>query len=160
MSDVSGQLHFGPTKNYRRRTIFLPQFLVNKLAAHIAAHVGPDPQDLIFTTPNGSPLRNGNFNKRVWKPAIEEAGLAPLRIHDLRHTTASLLISEGAHPKAIQVHLGHSSIAVTMDRYGHLFPSDQEDLAARLNARYEAGRATHVDRLWTEGSLAVAPLSP
>ncbi len=72
----------------------------------------------------------------------EQAGVAPLRIHDLRHTAASLLISEGAHPKAIQVHPGHSSIAVTMDRYGHLFPSDQEDLAARLDARYEAAQVS------------------
>ena len=159
VSDVSGQLHFGPTKTYRRRTIVLPQFLVNKLAAHIATHVGPGPDALIFTTPDGSPLRNGNFNKRIWRPAIEQAGVAPLTIHDLRHTAASLLISEGAHPKAIQVHLGHSSIAVTMDRYGHLFPSDQEDLAARLDARYEAAQVSHVDKLWTEGSLAVSPLS-
>jgi len=55
-----------------------------------------------------------------------------LRIHDLRHTCAALLIAEGAHPKAIQEHLGHSSITVTMDIYGHLFPSQMEELATRL----------------------------
>ena len=51
----------------------------------------------------------------------------------MRHTCSSLLIAQGAHPKAIQVHLGHSSIAVTMDRYGHLFPSDMEALAVALD---------------------------
>lgn len=55
-----------------------------------------------------------------------------LRIHDLRHTCASLLIAAGANPKAVQAHLGHSSISVTMDRYTHLFPSDVEALIGRL----------------------------
>jgi len=51
----------------------------------------------------------------------------------LRHTCSSLLIAQGAHLKAIQNHLGHSSITVTMDRYGHLFPSDMEALAVALD---------------------------
>jgi hypothetical protein len=46
-----------------------------------------------------------------------------------------------------------------MDRYGHLLPADQEDLAARPNTRYEAGQASQVDRLWTEGGLAISPLT-
>jgi integrase len=63
------------------------------------------------------------------------AGLpAQVRFHDLRHTCAALLIAQGAHPKAIQAHLGHSSIQVTMDRYGHLFPDALEQLADRLDA--------------------------
>jgi len=69
----------------------------------------------------------GEVGALLWDPAVRSAGLAPgLRIHDLRHTCASLLIAHGAHPKAAQVHLGHSSISVTMDRYGHLFPSDMQ----------------------------------
>ena len=55
-------------------------------------------------------------------------------MHDLRHTCASLLIATGANPKAVQAHLGHSSIQVTFDRYGHLFPSDMEALAVALDA--------------------------
>jgi integrase len=53
-------------------------------------------------------------------------------IHDLRHTCASLLAAAGATPEAVQIHLGHSSITVTMDRYTHLFPSDVEALIGRL----------------------------
>jgi integrase len=57
----------------------------------------------------------------------------------MRHTCAALLISQGAHPKAAQLHLGHSSITVTMDRYGHLFPSETSALAAALDrARAQA----------------------
>ena len=55
-----------------------------------------------------------------WKPALETASL-DLRPHDLRHTCTALLIAEGAHPKAVQAQLGHSSIQVTIDRYGHRF---------------------------------------
>jgi integrase len=51
----------------------------------------------------------------------------------MRHTCAALLISQGAHPKAAQLHLGHSSITVTLDRYGHLFPSETDALAAALD---------------------------
>ena len=57
----------------------------------------------------------------------------------MRHTCAALLIAQGAHPKAAQLHLGHSSITVTMDRYGHLFPSETDALAAALDrARAQA----------------------
>ena len=56
----------------------------------------------------------------------------------MRHSCAALLIAQGAHPEAIQVHLGHSSIQVTMDRYGHLFPSEWEGLAERLDQMHQA----------------------
>ena len=93
-----------------------------------------DPEALVFASPHGAPLRNSNFRRQVWYKAVADSGLPDgFRIHDLRHTCASLLIAQRAHPKAIQVHLGHSSISVTMDRYGHLFPSDMEALAEALD---------------------------
>lgn len=72
----------------------------------------------------------------------EDAGL---RVHDLRHTSVSLLIELGAHPKVIQERLGHSSITVTMDVYGHLFPSLAEALTERLDDVFREARASHVD---------------
>ena len=72
--------------------------------------------------------------RQIWYQAVAEAELPQgLRIHDLTHTCASLLAAAGANPKAVQVHLGHSSITVTMDRYTHLFPSDVDDLVRRLD---------------------------
>ena len=127
--------HFGPTKTYRRRMVIIPGFLRELMAEHLARNVDEDPDALVFTSPEGQSLRNSNFRRQVWYKAVADAGLPDgLRIHDLRHTCASLLIAQGAHPKAIQVHLGHSSISVTMDRYGHLFPSDMEALAVALDA--------------------------
>jgi integrase len=61
-----------------------------------------------------------------------------LRIHDLRHASAALLIAQRAHPEAVKRHLGHSSIAVTMDRYGHLFPSESERLAESLDVVFRS----------------------
>ena len=73
----------------------------------------------------GAELRN--LYDRHFKPAVRRAGLPDeTRFHDLRHTCAALLIALGAHPKAILERLGHSSITVTLDRYGHPFPSLDE----------------------------------
>lgn len=139
LAEVGGRLHFGPTKTYQRRTVVLPGFLRDGLAAHLARRVPPGPGALVFSAPDGGPLRHANFRKRIWLPALEEAGLPPnVRIHDLRHTCAALLIAGGAHPKAIQAHLGHASIQVTLDRYGHLFPDQMDRPAEKLEATHEA----------------------
>jgi integrase len=133
VSEAGGELHFGPTKNHRSRIVGIPGFLRDLLSEHLDQHVPDETDALVFTSPLGAPLRNSNFRRQVWYTAVERAELPQgLRIHDLRHTCASLLIAAGANPKAVQVHLGHSSISVTMDRYTHLFPSDVDDLVRRL----------------------------
>lgn len=106
----------------------------------------PSPDDYVFTAPRGGPLRRDLLLKRFLRPAAEAAGLpAGLRVHDLRHTSVSLLIELGAHPKVIQERLGHSSISVTMDIYGHLFPSLAEALTERLDDVFREARDSHVD---------------
>jgi integrase len=147
---IGGRMELGPTKSYARRTVGLPRSLCDELGELLtvrAAERGtpPDPEDFVFTAPMGGPLRRDLLLKRFLRPAVERAGLPPqLRVHDLRHTCVSLLIELGAHPKAIQERLGHSSITVTMDVYGHLFPSLAEELTGRLDAVFKAARATVV----------------
>jgi integrase-like protein len=80
-----------------------------------------------------------------------------IRIHDLRHTCAALLISQGVHPKRIQAHLGHASITTTLDRYGHLFPDDMDQLADGLEATYQAARGA--DWMRTGSGSGVPKLS-
>jgi len=140
LAEVRGTLHFGTTKTHRSRMVTIPHFLNDLLAQHLAQHVPDQPDALVFTSAEGLPLRNSNFRHRIWTPAVQQAELPrELRIHDMRHTCAALLIAQGAHPKAAQLHLGHSSITVTMDRYGHLFPSETDALAAALDrARAQA----------------------
>jgi integrase len=118
-----------------RRTLTIPKFLISCLPDHLAAS---PPSDFVFPGPEGSHLRRNNFRRRFWKPALKNAGLTEdLRFHDLRHTCASILIAQGAHPKEIQSRLGHSSITTTMDRYGHLFPSLGAKLDQGLDRLYE-----------------------
>lgn len=130
-SEVGG-IHYGPTKTYAARSVPIPAFLADVLPRGPAA-------ELVFTTPTGRPIRNANFRQKVWLPALERAGFPAMRIHDLRHTCAALLIKQGHSSKSIQQHLGHSSIVVTMDTYGHLFPDEQEKIAASLDALWQSG---------------------
>lgn len=136
VAEVSGLISFGETKNRRRRTIVVPSFLNAMLAEHLSEAVDAFPDALVFTAPQGGVLRNSNFKRDVWKPAVFAADLPGLRVHDLRHTCAALLIQQGAHPIAAMRHLGHSSIKVTMDRYGHLMPAEAERIADGLNETY------------------------
>lgn len=136
-----GGLHFGPTKTHAQRFVTLPGFLRDMLAAHLAGRPD-DPDALVFVDADGGPLRHSPFWYHVWDPARAAlpGELVELKIHELRHTCAALLIARGAHAKAIQEHLGHSSITVTMDLYGHLFPDDKDRLAVALEDTWRAAR--------------------
>lgn len=157
-SEVAGKILVGPTKTGANRAVALPRIVVEELAAHLAAYP-PGPKGLIFGRLGGGYLRRNAWRRRVWVPAVKRAKISdPLpRPHDLRHTAASLAIQAGAHPKAIQAMLGHSSITVTLDRYGHLFPSLSESLADAVDAGFRQAReaATFLQPL---GSGMVAAL--
>ena len=89
---------------------------------------------LVFCNAEGGFLDKSNLRNRVFNPALERAGLRRIRIHDLRHTFASLLINQGENLKYVQQQLGHSSITTTVDRYGHLMPDIRANASARLDA--------------------------
>jgi integrase len=133
VAEVDGKLIWGPTKTHERRTIRLPGWLCQEVGAYLAGRsLGRD--DVLFTMPQGGVLRESKFLEQIFHPAAARAGLPKdLRMHDLRHTAASLMIREGASIKAVQKVLGHKSATVTLDRYGHLYPDELEDLARRLD---------------------------
>jgi integrase len=88
----------------------------------------------VFTVPNGSVVRQSNWRRAVFLPARARAGLSDrFRVHDLRHTAASLMIQAGYPPKMLQEILGHASITTTLDLYGHLYPGEMDRYAARLD---------------------------
>ena len=68
----------------------------------------------------------------LFRVAVDAAGLPKIRLHDMRHTAASLALAMGIHPKVVSERLGHSSVAITLDTYSHLTPGLQEDAADRL----------------------------
>lgn len=143
LTEVNGHLQYGPTKNYQRRAVPLPDVLREDLAAYLETKsFGPD--DAVFTAPEGGPLRHKAFYRRQFKPAVVLAGLPHgVRFHDLRHTYASLMIAEGAHPRAIMERMGHSSIQVTLGTYGHILPGIDERLTDGLDKQARAARAAH-----------------
>lgn len=114
-----------------RRTISVPPRLLAVLRAHLAE---APPAEFVFVGKQGGLLRRGTFRTRYWLPAVREAGLEPLRFHDLRHTAAGLLIAERAHPLEIQRRLGHRDITTTMNVYGHLLPSLDVATTAALDS--------------------------
>ena len=135
-----------------RRSISIPSFLFDMLAAERQLDTQ---RDFVFVTESGGLIRRSNFRSRHWKPALKRAGLGEdLRFHDLRHTCASLLIEQGAHPKEIQARLGHSSITTTLDRYGHLMPSLGHQLSADLDESRAKARAD-VEQMWNKDDADV-----
>ena len=139
LTEVRGKLSVGPAKTAAaRRTVALPRFLVEEIAAHLAVY---PPRPYVFSAEGGAPLRRTNFRRRKLAPAVSESVGEPMRFHDLRHTHAALLIEAGEHPKVIQSRLGHASIRTTLDTYGHLFDGLDEAAADRLDKAFRGPRA-------------------
>ncbi|MBT5320703.1 MAG: site-specific integrase [Chloroflexi bacterium] len=135
VAEVHGRMETGPPKSGKERTVSVPPFLQNMLTTQVAA-AAKDPEALVFTTKDGAQIRISNFYPRLFRPAADAVGLETLRFHDLRHTCVAFLIASGAHPRAIMERLGHSSITVTMDVYGHLLPSLDDELTDALETRF------------------------
>ena len=140
LTEVRGQLHEGPTKSYENRAVPVPSALCDELAELMA---GRGPDEYVFTSPDGGPMRHTNFYRRHYKPAVL-ASTAPngARFHDLRHTYAAFLVAQGAPPVAVMRRLGHSTIVVTMNTYGHVFPEMDEQITDGIEDLYNSTQPT------------------
>ena len=139
-----------------RRTVAIPRFLAEIVDEHLGrlealrehrglGPVGPD--DVMFVNTRGGLLRRGGFRTNYWLPALTKAGLEGVRVHDLRHTAVAFAINlTDAHPKAVQVRFGHSSIQQTYDRYGHLFPQMDVSIADGLDDARQSACTAPPDR--------------
>jgi integrase len=117
-SGGGGALYLDTLKNKRARTVPLVEDLVPIIDRWSA---GKTPDAWLFDAPEGGPLRESNWKRSVsWSAATAAAGVPGFRVHDLRHTAASVWLAAGADPKVVQRVLGHASAAMTMDLYGHL----------------------------------------
>jgi integrase len=99
--------------------------------------------DLVFTDAAGRPLLGAHVTERCLKPLLRRAGLPVVRFHDLRHTSATLLLSEGVHPKIVSEMLGHSSIELTLDTYSHVLPDMQDRVAAAMDDILQRANQVH-----------------
>ncbi|HEX9992283.1 MAG TPA: tyrosine-type recombinase/integrase [Acidimicrobiales bacterium] len=114
------------------RSITVSDVTADLLADHLDRFAAPGVDGLVFPNAAGNPIAAPSFWNNHFARALRNAGLA-CRFHDLRHTSVALAIAAGAHPKAIQARMGHSSINVTLDRYGHLFPELDEAIATAFS---------------------------
>lgn len=129
-SSDKGVLFVDTLKNKRSRTVPLVDELVPIIDEWSEGKKG---DDWIFDAPKGGPLSEANWKRSVgWAEAVKTIGRPTLRVHDLRHTCASLWLGAGADPKVLQRILGHASAAMTMDLYGHLIDDNLWDSAKRL----------------------------
>jgi integrase len=96
--------------------------------------VGPgfNSAELVFPGADGEPWWGSNF-ARVCRRVFDKAGIE-CRIHDLRHTHATMLLRQGVHPKVVSERLGHASIGITLDTYSHVMPGMQEEAAEKNDA--------------------------
>jgi len=90
--------------------------------------------DLIFTTPTGAPLHPERFS-RTFDKRVTRSELPRIRLHDLRHTWATLALEAGVHPKIVQERLGHANVGITLDIYSHSKPTLQRDAAEMIAER-------------------------
>jgi integrase len=98
------------------------------------------PDTLVFTAPEGGPLRHSAFRSREWLPALRRAGLPTVGLHVLRHSAAAAMIAAGATPKEVQTILGHASAGFTMTTYAHIFDADLDNVAVRLDELLDGSR--------------------
>ena len=91
-------------------------------------------QDIVFAAESGTPLLWRNLTRRHFKPLLKKAGLPDVRLYDLRHTCATLLLSAGENPKVVSERLGHASIVLTLDTYSHVLPTMQEAATSKLES--------------------------
>jgi integrase len=135
VTEPKGHLTFGPPKTKAgRRVVPIPAAVAVELTEHLGKHAGPGKDGLVFPGRDGGALRATAWRQRMWHPATEAAGLAPLVPHELRHTAVALWISAGADPKRIATWAGHTSVRTILDTYGHLFPTDDDAITAKLDA--------------------------
>jgi integrase len=133
----SGRTVFGPPKTVAgRRTVAMNEELVSILDEHLAKYVGSDRDALVFTSPEGHPLRRTKFRPR-WLTACEKAGISGLHLHDLRGSGATWAAHEGATVAELMARLGHTTPNMAM-RYQHATQERDRAISERLGTLMRA----------------------
>ena len=122
-----------------RRVVALDRVTVEVLKAQAARQLDEQSErgetwvdsGLVFTAENGAALDPESVS-RYWRQAVKKAMLPAIRLHDLRHTHATLALQAGVHPKVVSERLGHATVSITLDTYSHAIPAMQESAAALI----------------------------
>ncbi|GAA3417149.1 hypothetical protein GCM10018952_48010 [Streptosporangium vulgare] len=130
-----------------KRTVVIPDLIIEDLRAHVKDFTQDGDKGLIFAGPDDGPLRNTNFNRRVWAQALRDAGLPKIHFHDLRHTGNTLAANAGASIRELMERMGHSSTRAAMV-YQHSTDERQREVARKLDdlARGELKKGSGTQR--------------
>jgi integrase len=124
---IGYEIHVSRPKSAKgRRVVALDDDCVRVLSAHRARHPNANPDDFVFSLDDGSPLHPIKVSK-AFKRLVRKSGLPKIRLHDLRHTHATMALQAGIHPKIVSERLGHSTIALTLDIYSHALQHMQHE---------------------------------
>ena len=129
-----------PKTTSSRRMIVLPPFLVDVLKKHRIRQLEERLQagnawvenNLVFCNPHGT-FREPSTVYKTFQRFLKDAGLPTMRLHDLRHSAATLLLTMGVHVKVVQELLGHSNALMTLNTYSHVLPSLQKDAMDKMS---------------------------
>ena len=136
---ASGATQLKEPKNGSGRVVDLPTESIDALRAHREQNQeNPGNGNFVFCHSDGSPL-DPDLVSKWFKVVARSAGQQELRLHDLRHTHATLMLSKGVHLKVVSERLGHSSIAITGDLYSHMLPSVQADAVRCFESEWQSG---------------------
>ena len=113
--------------------------MITELDQHLSTHVDAAGDSLVFTGPMGGPLRRSLFARRVWGPAVAEAGLNGVTFHGLRHSFVAILVAAGCNVREVSEWAGHNNVAFTLTRYGGLFEDGADEAVERLDALLGTG---------------------
>jgi integrase len=147
---------FAPPKGGKERDVPLPEKVALALAAHLQANPvvkvtlpwrepegRTETAGLVVTTRERTALARTYFNRHVWKPALDAAGVPATRedgMHALRHTYASVLLEDGVSIKALAEYLGHADPGFTLRTYTHLMPSSEDRARTAVDRAFATGR--------------------
>ena len=128
--------HFSTPKSHKRRFVDMSNQLKQTLLGHrrrLLQKYNDELPELVFPNRNGKVLCGDNFRRRAFRKLLEKADVPGIRIHDIRHTFASLLLSQGEPLNYVKDQLGHASIQTTVDVYGHIVPGSNRNAVNRLD---------------------------
>ncbi|GAA2674348.1 tyrosine-type recombinase/integrase [Nonomuraea recticatena] len=127
-----GLVFTDPKSEAGKRTVVIPELIIDELRAHLKDFTQEGDEGLVFVGPDEGPIRNSNFNRRVWPKALEDAGLPKIHFHDLRHTGNNLAANAGASIRELMTRMGHSSTRAAMI-YQHSTDERQREVARKLD---------------------------
>ena len=141
LADRNGRLSVKKTKRDRSRRSVTLAFCLGALAWHrgrmraegLDVDAGP-----IFADTRGGYMSKKNMRRRHYQKTQKQAGVLAVRFHDLRHCHATLLLTQGVHPKVVSERLGHASVGITLDTYSHVLPTLQQEAAEAFDQLFPA----------------------